>query len=234
MAVLTICTKPSSNYDLFSKYDVAYSYRPSSMVCLSVCYDCEPCKTSWTSWDAIWVACGLEWAQGTMYYMGGPDFPHGKGWPIVKYRNDVHVWWQCGLVTSCWCVCDTDEFENVLQHTELFAHLPFDFDSGFIRMQFGKDRSRPVTYTEFTQLLHVSWWYCSHHGFASILQSYKGAGMGLRTACTRPRPWVFEVMAKVKEYIMNWMKVCCLIASLLSSKTELQTQKVQTHTVTIL
>jgi len=52
-----------------------------------------------------------------------------------------------------WCV--TDEFENVLRHTELFAHLPFDFESNFIRMQFGKDRQRPVNYTEFTQLLHV-------------------------------------------------------------------------------
>jgi len=49
----------------------------------------------------------------------------------------------------------TDEFENVLRHTELFAHYPFDFESNFIRMQFGKDRSRPVNYTEFTQLLHV-------------------------------------------------------------------------------
>ena len=48
-----------------------------------------------------------------------------------------------------------DEFENVLRHTELFGHIPFDFDSNFIRMQFGKDRSRPVNYTEFTQLLHV-------------------------------------------------------------------------------
>ena len=50
----------------------------------------------------------------------------------------------------------SDEFEDVLRHTELFAHLPFDFQSNFIRMQFGKDRSRPVNYTEFTQLLHVS------------------------------------------------------------------------------
>jgi len=48
-----------------------------------------------------------------------------------------------------------DEFENVLRHTELFAHFPFEFESNFIRMQFGKDRSRPVNYTEFTQLLHV-------------------------------------------------------------------------------
>jgi len=41
--------------------DVAYSYRPSSMVCRSVCHVSEPCKNSWTDRDAIWVV-----------YSGGP------------------------------------------------------------------------------------------------------------------------------------------------------------------
>jgi len=35
--------------------DVAYSYRPRSMVCRSVCHASEPCKNSWTDRDAIWV-----------------------------------------------------------------------------------------------------------------------------------------------------------------------------------
>ena len=61
----------------------------------------------------------------------------------------------------------SDEFENVLRHTELFAHYPFDFDSNFIRMQFGKDRSRPVNYTEFTQLLHV--WTSSYYNYRIIV-----------------------------------------------------------------
>jgi solute carrier family 25 aspartate/glutamate transporter 12/13 len=47
-----------------------------------------------------------------------------------------------------------DEFEDVLRHTELHAHIPFNFDSHFIRMHFGKDHKRNVSYTEFTQLLH--------------------------------------------------------------------------------
>jgi len=53
------------------------------------------------------------------------------------------------------CLLVTDEFEDVLRHTELFAQLPYDFDSNFIRMQFGRNRSRLVSYAEFTQLLHV-------------------------------------------------------------------------------
>ena len=71
--------------------DAAYCYRPSSMVCLSVCHTSEPCKNSCTDRDAIWVEDS-----------GGPKepcvrwrsrSPHGKGQflggghPIVKYRD---------------------------------------------------------------------------------------------------------------------------------------------------
>jgi len=49
----------------------------------------------------------------------------------------------------------SDEFEDVLRHTVLNNHIPFDFDSHFVRMHFGKDRQRSISYAEFTQLLHV-------------------------------------------------------------------------------
>ena len=59
------------------------------------------------------------------------------------------------------CLWLSDEFEDVLQHTELNDRIPFDFDSHFIRMHFGKDRQRNISYAEFTQLLHVCW--CTYH-----------------------------------------------------------------------
>ena len=65
--------------------DVAYCYRPSSVVCWSVClsdcrsvsYTSEPSKNSWTDRDAVWVMdlggprepC-IRW---------GPDPPMGRG-----------------------------------------------------------------------------------------------------------------------------------------------------------
>lgn len=47
-----------------------------------------------------------------------------------------------------------DEFQDVLQRTDLHQRIPFNFDSKFILLHFGKDKQRDVSYTEFTQLLH--------------------------------------------------------------------------------
>ncbi|CAG5126261.1 unnamed protein product [Candidula unifasciata] len=47
-----------------------------------------------------------------------------------------------------------DEFEDILKHTTLNTIIPFNFETDFIRLHFGKDKSRKVTYAEFTQLIH--------------------------------------------------------------------------------
>ncbi|KAK6969924.1 calcium-binding mitochondrial carrier protein Aralar2, partial [Biomphalaria glabrata] len=47
-----------------------------------------------------------------------------------------------------------DEFQDIIKHTTLHQFIPFDFDSEFIKLHFGKDKSRKVTYTDFTQLIH--------------------------------------------------------------------------------
>ncbi|KAJ2952186.1 hypothetical protein O0L34_g4466 [Tuta absoluta] len=47
-----------------------------------------------------------------------------------------------------------DEFAEVMQKTALHKKLPFDMESSFIRLYFGKDRKRLVTYPEFSQFLH--------------------------------------------------------------------------------
>ena len=40
--------------------------------------------------------------------------------------------------------------------TELYNQLNFDFESDFIKLYFGVDKDRDITYTEFTQLISVS------------------------------------------------------------------------------
>ena len=47
------------------------------MVCLSVCHNREPCKSSWTDRDAIWDV-DLGGPKGTMYLMGSRS-PHVNG-----------------------------------------------------------------------------------------------------------------------------------------------------------
>jgi len=64
-------------------------------VCLSVCYDCEPCKDGQTDRDSVWVVDS-----------GGPKEPRirwgtdpscegailrGKGRPIAKYRDSTVI-----------------------------------------------------------------------------------------------------------------------------------------------
>jgi len=47
-----------------------------------------------------------------------------------------------------------DEFENIVSHTTIHERIPFDFESDFVNLHFGRDRKRQVSYAEFTQLLH--------------------------------------------------------------------------------
>lgn len=49
-----------------------------------------------------------------------------------------------------------DEFCEVIKHTVLHKKVPFNFNSDFVKMYFGKDKKRSVTYHEFSQFLHVS------------------------------------------------------------------------------
>ncbi|CAH1175666.1 unnamed protein product [Phaedon cochleariae] len=46
------------------------------------------------------------------------------------------------------------EFVEVMKKTELHRKIPFNMDSPFIQLYFGKDKSRLVTYNEFSQFLH--------------------------------------------------------------------------------
>ena len=78
--------------------DAAYCYRPSSVVCLSVCQSvtimslektAEPIKTSFGMWTRV--------GPGNHVWLdvdGGPDLPHEaailRGMrPIVKYRDSL-------------------------------------------------------------------------------------------------------------------------------------------------
>lgn len=46
------------------------------------------------------------------------------------------------------------EFAEVMRKTDLQKKIPFNMDSPFIQLYFGKDKKRLVTYTEFSQFLH--------------------------------------------------------------------------------
>lgn len=51
----------------------------------------------------------------------------------------------------------TEEFVEVIKQTTLHQKVPFNFDSEFVKMYFGRERKRAVNYVEFSQFLHVSY-----------------------------------------------------------------------------
>ncbi|CAG0896588.1 unnamed protein product [Darwinula stevensoni] len=59
----------------------------------------------------------------------------------------------------------SDEFSEVIQQTSLYQRLPFDLDSDLMKLYFGKDKKRIISFPEFSQLLHgetlrlVLWWH---------------------------------------------------------------------------
>ncbi|KAG7154858.1 Calcium-binding mitochondrial carrier protein Aralar1-like, partial [Homarus americanus] len=48
-----------------------------------------------------------------------------------------------------------EEFVEVIKQTVLHQKVPFDFDSEFVKMYFGKERKRVINYVEFSQFLHL-------------------------------------------------------------------------------
>ena len=47
-----------------------------------------------------------------------------------------------------------DEFVDIISKTTLHKRIPFNYDSEFIKLYFGKEKSRQISYSEFSQFLH--------------------------------------------------------------------------------
>ncbi|KAL0128856.1 hypothetical protein PUN28_003910 [Cardiocondyla obscurior] len=47
-----------------------------------------------------------------------------------------------------------DEFAEVMRKTVLHQKMPFNMDSSFVKLYFGKDKKRLISYAEFSQFLH--------------------------------------------------------------------------------
>jgi len=73
-------------------------YRPSSVVCLSICWSAchtsEPCKNGWTDRHTVWVEDSggprepcIRWGSRSPH--GKRQFWGGKWHPIVKYRDTL-------------------------------------------------------------------------------------------------------------------------------------------------
>ncbi|KAG5672936.1 hypothetical protein PVAND_003023 [Polypedilum vanderplanki] len=58
-----------------------------------------------------------------------------------------------------------DEFANVIKKTELYQKVPFKLDGPFVELYFGRDRTRAIPYSEFSQFLHDFHEECAFEAF---------------------------------------------------------------------
>jgi len=79
------------------------------------------------------------------------------------------------FITMYFVVYVADEFAEVMRKTVLHQKMPFNMDSSFIKLYFGKDKQRLINYAEFSQFLHVSisLYYSRHCGRCYSCQGSK-------------------------------------------------------------
>ncbi|KAF2357823.1 Mitochondrial substrate/solute carrier [Trinorchestia longiramus] len=87
-----------------------------------------------------------------------------------------------------------DEFREVIKHTVLHKKIPFDFESEFVKMYFGKDRKREITYHEFSQFLHD---FHEEHAIQAFA-SYNKDGSGFITALD-----FSDIMMSTKSHLLT-------------------------------
>ncbi|XP_042206784.1 calcium-binding mitochondrial carrier protein Aralar1-like isoform X2 [Homarus americanus] len=87
-----------------------------------------------------------------------------------------------------------EEFVEVIKQTVLHQKVPFDFDSEFVKMYFGKERKRVINYVEFSQFLHD---FHEEHAVQAF-KSHDKQGSGFITAMD-----FNDIMLSVKAHLLT-------------------------------
>jgi len=133
---LLLVNKPSfiSPHCSTTCIDAVYCYRPSSVVCQSVCHSSEPCncKNSWTDRDAVWFvdSCGLKkpcirWGTMRISIQRG-NLKGGRDGPLSFEQERGGSLWSIG--TFCRELCnngwtDRDAVSGILAQVGPSKHL---------------------------------------------------------------------------------------------------------------
>lgn len=87
-----------------------------------------------------------------------------------------------------------DEFVEVMRKTVLLQKLPFNMDGDFVKLYFGKDKKRLVSYTEFSQFLHDF-----HEEYAvEAFRRYDKNGTGFISALDFQ-----DIMVNIKSHLLT-------------------------------
>eukprot|EP00092_Neocalanus_flemingeri_P036323 GFUD01039545.1.p1 GENE.GFUD01039545.1~~GFUD01039545.1.p1 ORF type:complete len:696 (+),score=160.55 GFUD01039545.1:64-2151(+) len=87
-----------------------------------------------------------------------------------------------------------DEFLGILSKTTLHQKIPFNYECDFIKLYFGKDKDRKITYSEFSQFLHDF-----HEEYASVaFKAMDKEGSGFISSADFE-----EIMSSVKSHLLT-------------------------------
>lgn len=87
-----------------------------------------------------------------------------------------------------------DNFVNIVKQTTLHQKIPFDLDGEFIRLYFGKEKQRSVSYSEFSQFLHDF-----HEEYAKVaFKRYDPEGTGFISALD-----FNDILLSVKSHLLT-------------------------------
>lgn len=87
-----------------------------------------------------------------------------------------------------------EEFVEVIKQTTLHQKVPFNFDSEFVKMYFGKERKRAVNYAEFSQFLHD---FHEEHALQAF-KTFDKEGSGFITAMD-----FNDIMLSIKSHLLT-------------------------------
>ncbi|XP_051160959.1 calcium-binding mitochondrial carrier protein Aralar1 isoform X3 [Leptopilina boulardi] len=87
-----------------------------------------------------------------------------------------------------------EEFAEVMRKTVLHQKMPFNMDSSFIKLYFGKDKKRLISYAEFSQFLHDF-----HEEYATeAFKKFDKDGSGFITALDFQ-----DIMLSIKSHLLT-------------------------------
>uniref|UniRef100_A0A8C2USF5 Solute carrier family 25 member 13 n=1 Tax=Chinchilla lanigera TaxID=34839 RepID=A0A8C2USF5_CHILA len=97
-----------------------------------------------------------------------------------------------------------EDVKQVFEQTTIHQHIPFNWDSEFVQLHFGKERKRHLTYSEFTQfLLEIQ----LEHAKQAFVQR-DSAKMGRVTAID-----FHNIMVTIRPHVLTPFVEECLVAA---------------------
>jgi len=141
--------------------------------------------------DSLRLLCGVldQSKEGRISFAEFQAFEGSLCVPDALYKTAFQLFDTNGNGTVSF-----DEFLGILSKTTLHKKIPFNYDCDFIKLYFGKDKDRQITYSEFSQFLHDF-----HEEYASVaFKAMDKTGTGFINSADFE-----EIMVSVKSHLLT-------------------------------